>query len=121
MNRARRKKKAKFFGDRLAFAGLQNTQLSRRRNFFKTQTIAAINFQRGEMMASKESIEGLIPIRSDPREAMPTRPAALHLGRAEQTLRLWAMHDTGPISPFRVHGRLMWRTSDIRRVLGVVA
>lgn len=52
------------------------------------------------------------------RAALPTSEAAFHLNRAEQTLRLWACRENGPIRPVRVHGRLAWRVSDIRRLLG---
>lgn len=53
------------------------------------------------------------------RTALPTTEAAFHLNRAEQTLRLWAMREDGPIRPLRVHGRLAWPVAEIRRVLGV--
>lgn len=72
-------------------------------------------------MVSKVSVAGLTPLGSDPRAAVPTRDAAVHLGREEQTLRKWAIQDSGPIRPLRVHGRLMWPTAEIRRVLGVAA
>lgn len=51
-------------------------------------------------------------------ETLTTREAAKALHRAPQTLRRWACYEDGPIRPVRVHGRLAWRTSDIRQLLG---
>lgn len=53
------------------------------------------------------------------RAALPTPEAAFHLNRAQQTLRLWAMRDDGPIRPLRINGRLAWPVSDLRRLLGI--
>lgn len=60
-----------------------------------------------------------VPLAQETRAALPTNEAAFHLNRAEQTLRLWAMREDGPLRPVRVHGRLAWSVSDIRRLLGV--
>lgn len=60
----------------------------------------------------------LIPLVQETRTALPTREAAAHLNRAQQTMRIWAMREH-PIKPLRVNGRLAWRTDDIRRLLGV--
>lgn len=65
------------------------------------------------------SILNLVPLPSETRTVLPTREAALHLGRAEQTLRIWAMRNSGPIIPIRIGRRLAWPVSDIRRLLGV--
>jgi hypothetical protein len=61
----------------------------------------------------------LTPLERETRTAIPTREAAPHLGRACQTLRIWAANDTGPIRPVRVNGRLLWPVDDIRRLLGL--
>jgi hypothetical protein len=61
----------------------------------------------------------LIPLAQETRAAITTAEAAGHLNRAQQTLRLWAMREDGPIRPLRVHGRLAWPVADIKRVLGV--
>lgn len=63
----------------------------------------------------------LIPLALETRTAITTAEAAGHLNRAQQTLRLWAMREDGPIRPVRVHGRLAWPVADIKRVLGVAA
>ena len=55
------------------------------------------------------------------RAALPTGEAAFHLNRAQQTLRLWAMREDGPLRPMRINGRLAWPVSELRRVLGVTA
>lgn len=61
----------------------------------------------------------LVPLESEPRATLPTREAARHLNRADQTLRLWACHENGPIRPRRVNGRLEWPVADLCRLLGV--
>jgi hypothetical protein len=61
----------------------------------------------------------LVPLDRETRTALPTAEAARHLNRADQTLRLWACHENGPIRPVRVNGRLAWPVSELRRVLRV--
>lgn len=69
-------------------------------------------------MVSKTSQQG-VPLILETRTALPTHEAAWHLSRAEQTLRLWACKQDGPIRPIRLHGRLLWPVSDLRRLLGL--
>lgn len=57
-------------------------------------------------------------LAQESRTTLPTSEAAFHLNRAKQTLRLWACRENGPIRPIRIHGRLAWRVSDIRRLMG---
>lgn len=61
----------------------------------------------------------LVPLTQEPRSVLTTAEAARHLNRAEQTLRLWAMRQDGPLQPIRVNGRLAWPVEGLRRVLGV--
>lgn len=61
----------------------------------------------------------LVPLAQEARTALPTPEAARHLNRAEQTLRLWACREDGPLRPIRVNGRLAWLVADIKAVLGV--
>lgn len=61
----------------------------------------------------------LTPLALETRTALPTPEAAWHLNRAEQTLRIWACREDGPIRPIRINGRLAWPVSELRRVLGV--
>lgn len=60
-----------------------------------------------------------VPLDQELRAAVDTRTAAFHLNRAEQTLRIWACHECGPIRPVRVNCRLAWPVAELRRVLGV--
>ncbi len=60
-----------------------------------------------------------VSLERETRANLPTPEAAFHLNRAQQTLRLWAMRENGPIRPLRVHGRLAWPVRELRRVLGV--
>ena len=60
-----------------------------------------------------------IPLAQESRVTLPTSEAAFHLNRTQQTLRLWAVRNTGPVHCFRVRGRLAWPVADICRVLGV--
>ena len=53
------------------------------------------------------------------RAIVDTATAAYHLNRKSQTLRLWAMRGDGPLKPIHVNGRLGWRVSDLRSVLGL--
>jgi hypothetical protein len=66
-----------------------------------------------------ESAAQPVPLAQETRVALPTREAAFHLNRAQQTMRLWAMRENGPLRPIRVHGRLAWPVAEIRRLLGV--
>jgi hypothetical protein len=61
-----------------------------------------------------------VALEKETRATLPTPEAAFHLNRTQQTLRLWAMREDGPIRPIRVCGRLAWPVADLRRVLGVV-
>ena len=63
----------------------------------------------------------LTPLALETRTALPTPEAAGHLNRAQQTLRIWACRDDGPIRPIRINGRLAWPVAGIKAVLGVAA
>lgn len=50
---------------------------------------------------------------TDDRLLLTTREAARLLGYAEQTLRKWALYESGPINPIR-HGRsLRWSKAEV--------
>lgn len=66
-------------------------------------------------MTSKTFIS--TPLDRETRAALPTPEAAFHLNRAQQTLRLWAMRENGPIRPIRINGRLAWPVEELRRLL----
>ena len=59
------------------------------------------------------------PLESVTRPTVETAAAAFYLNRRPQTLRIYACHENGPLRPIRVHGRLHWKTDDLRRLLGV--
>lgn len=59
------------------------------------------------------------PLESLTRPTVETGAAAYYLNRRPQTLRGWACLENGPLRPLRVHGRLAWPVSEIKRVLGV--
>jgi len=61
----------------------------------------------------------LTPLALETRSALPTPEAAGQLNRAQQTLRLWACLENGPIRPLRINGRLAWPVSELKRLLGV--
>lgn len=62
-----------------------------------------------------------VSLNLETRSALPTAEAAFHLNRAQQTMRLWAMREDGPLRPLRINGRLAWKTDDLRKLLGVSA
>ncbi len=64
------------------------------------------------------NVSEIIPLDRETRSSLPTAEAAAHLNRAPQTLRVWACYENGPIRPIRIGGRLSWRVSDLRAILG---
>lgn len=60
-----------------------------------------------------------VALERETRVALPTNEASFHLNRAQQTLRLWACLENGPLRPIRINGRLAWSVADLRRVLRV--
>ncbi len=58
-----------------------------------------------------------IPLAQETREVLGTNEAAPHLGVQPDGMRQWAFKGTGPIQPLRYQRRLMWRVSDIRRIV----
>ena len=57
-------------------------------------------------------------LESVTRSIVPTRDAAYYLNREQQTMRVWACYENGPLHPIRLNGRLGWRVSDIKTLLG---
>ena len=51
------------------------------------------------------------------RVGLPTSEMARVLNRKPQTLRRWAIYESGPLKPVRVNGRLMWLVADAERVI----
>lgn len=107
-------------------AGYTHSKAEPNTNFYPTltricpaksgaKTCVHFNTPQGmEMDAQK-----LIPLDREARSALPTPEAARHLNRSQQTLRLWAMRENGPIRPMRINGRLAWSVAELRRILNV--
>jgi hypothetical protein len=62
-----------------------------------------------------------VSLEDETRIAVDTCTAAFHLNRAQQTLRIWACRENGPLRPIRICGRLAWPVAEIKRLLGVHA
>jgi hypothetical protein len=67
---------------------------------------------------AKRADSAIPALADETREVVPTRVAAHHLMRQEQTLRGWACREDGPIRPRRVNGLLGWPTAEIRALVG---
>lgn len=65
------------------------------------------------------TVQQFQPLELETRPTVETAAAAYHLHLAQQTLRIYACKETGPIRPIRVGSRLHWKTEDIRKLLGV--
>ena len=57
------------------------------------------------------------PLESETRSHVETACAGFHLNRKDQTMRVWACYENGPIRPIRINGRLAWPVAEIRRIL----
>lgn len=57
-------------------------------------------------------------LESETRTHVPTDISAYWLLRKQQTMRLWACTEDGPLRPIRINGRLAWPVADIRKLLG---
>lgn len=59
-----------------------------------------------------------IPLAQEIREVLTSAEAAPHLGLKPATLTEWAKDPNPPMKPLRYNKRkLMWRVSEIRRLL----
>jgi hypothetical protein len=61
------------------------------------------------------------PLELETRATVDTAAYAYHMGIAQQTARIHACKQTGPIRPIRIPGmaKLHWPVAEIKRVLGV--
>ena len=57
------------------------------------------------------------PLSQVTKPNVTTAHAAYLLDRQEQTLRVWACNENGPLRPIRISGRLAWPVSELQRVL----
>lgn len=58
-----------------------------------------------------------VPLHLETRTHVSTKVMCRHLNRKEQTARVWACLENGPLRPIRVHGRLAWPVAEIKRIL----
>lgn len=83
-----------------------------------------VKYLQGEVSVLREQVAVQVAAQSPPyaslasetREHVDTACAAYHLGRKVQTLRKWACYENGPVRPVRIHGRLAWPVSELRRL-----
>ncbi len=61
------------------------------------------------------------PLAQVTNPTVDTAAAGYYLHLAQNTLRIYACRENGPIRPLRIPGssKLHWRTADIRKLLGV--
>lgn len=69
--------------------------------------------------AAIQAAQQFTPLELEARPTVDTAAAAFYLHLAQQTLRIYACKESGPLRPRRINGRLHWVTADIRRLLGV--
>jgi hypothetical protein len=60
-----------------------------------------------------------LPLDRVVRPMLTTAEAAYYLNLKPQTLRVWACKENGPLRPVRLHGRLGWPVTAVRRYLGL--
>ena len=62
-----------------------------------------------------------IPLEQETRPTVETAAYAHYMHLAEQTARIQACRETGPIRPMRIPGtsKLHWPVPEIKRLLGV--
>lgn len=72
-----------------------------------------------ETMREATAPQQFTPLELEARPTVDTAAAAHYLHLAQQTMRIYACKENGPLRPRRINGRLHWVTADIRRLLGV--
>ena len=72
-----------------------------------------------ETMREATAPQQFTPLELETRPTVDTAAAAHYLHLAQQTMRIYACKENGPLRPRRINGRLHWVTADIRRLLGV--
>ena len=80
----------------------------------KTQTVS-----KSETGRPATAPQQFTPLELETRPTVDTAAAAHYLHVAEQTARIWACRESGPLRPRRLPGssKLHWATADIRRLL----
>lgn len=85
-------------------------------------SIATISSTRA-MRKAPAPLPVFVPLEQETRPTVDTAAAAHYLHYSQQSMRIFACKENGPIRPLRIPGssRLHWRTADIRRLLGISA
>ena len=60
-----------------------------------------------------------LPLELETRPTVTTAAIAHYTHMAQQTWRIYACKETGPLRPLRIAGRLLWPTAELKRLLGV--
>ena len=79
-------------------------------------------FQAGDVYkvrAKPNSRHTLTRPKQETRSALPPAETEFRLNLAQQSLRLWAMRNDGPVKCLRINGRLDLPTDAICKLLGV--
>lgn len=82
-------------------------------------TTQAVNHSTETRVATGHSHSQFTPLELEHRPTVNTAAAAHYLHLAQQTMRIYACKENGPLRPLRINGRLHWATADIRKLLGV--
>ena len=67
--------------------------------------------------AGQHALQQFPPLELEHRPTVDTAAAAFYLRLAQQTMRIYACKENGPLRPIRIGNRLHWKTEDIRRLL----
>lgn len=80
----------------------------------------ALNAQKG-FKVQTQSEQQFTPLELETRPTVDTAAYAHYMHIAQQTARIHACKESGPIRPIRIPGtaKLHWPVAEIRRVLGV--
>jgi hypothetical protein len=72
---------------------------------------------------SIKTMQKFTPLELETRPTVDTAAYAHYMHIAQQTARIHACKESGPIRPIRIPGttKLHWPVAEIRRVLGVTA
>ncbi|MBT9505510.1 hypothetical protein [Rhodoferax sp.] len=81
-------------------------------------TTQAVNHSQ-ETRRAATAPQSFPPLELETRPTVGTAAAAYYLHKQQQTMRIYACRENGPIRPIRVGAHLHWKTDDIRQLLGV--
>lgn len=85
---------------------------------------AAINPESRNRKPRSKNVQRVFePLEKVTRSHVLTEELAHYLNISEQTARVWAAYERGPIRPLRIPGvlALQWPVAELRKLLGVEA